>query len=521
MVLKFIPLFIFLAVFSSRLFTLTPYVWHNDAYNFLHVSWLWVGTGEYHPAHWPDFPGWVFLLASVFKFHTFFNTAPDAFSLMFDAQILTLAIGSLAAALFYLIAKNIFRSLTLTLPLTILFAFNPLFWRFSGTPMSDVPALAVMLLSFYFFTLFALKKNIYALAASGLVLGFASLFRLSSLVLLPAYALGLLAVSLSPSQPSYLERERVRSRCMLFFKQSAVLSVLSLIPPLIVFGPLFPYASSRPIFTSFGDLLFSLEMVFRLYVFRVVGWIGVFLGWLGFLYGFMGKRQDGFFLTALTRAFSFLFYFSSWYLYSLVEVERYLLPALPFTVLGIGFLLKHIFAQKNFFAYGAVIASIAIFCSMVLWGIAGAGEKNLVSEGPSVKKFMLLPASLASRIGMAEGRWEEIVPLDFALSSIVTSESLLLNSAFHWSSPHFFFSVSSIPDREIIPIRLDTFNRGEQYEDFPFDKYKKVFVHPFIEDAFILDDFLQNRGFLRKFVTQGVTVYLNYVIPADAGIQKL
>ncbi len=482
---------VFAGVIAVRLFFYFPGVWHNDAFDFLRAAERTAATGVYQAAHWPDYPGWVVALAVVAKAVKFFNPSADAFEFIFFSQLVAIGFSGLAAATFLLIARRFSNDYFTTIFLTLIFVFNPVLWRWGTLPMSDVPALAFILASFLFFLKFwegGKRAQFFAAAA---LLGAAALFRLPSLFLLPIYA-GAFAAKV------FYGRGKLFNKALLeeFFAVGGIAVGIPLVIAVAAYGPFWDLFGRGPsAFPTLEDMGWTLRILLN----RDLGWLWIFAAFAGSAAGISGAARSRALMCMAAVAFTFL-YISGWYGATGRDVERYLIPAIPFAILSISFLfLKFGAARKRLFR-GFFAVLVFIYGGLVLSGFSSGDTRAL--EGPaSVKKFILLPRHYSSETRALSDASLNAMARDDVLARADFPEFILLNDAANWSLPHFFLDYYGMRSGVVIPVeRAAAESWSDQFKArlllrISETRKQHVFVHPSLSDVPGIKDVLAAGGY--------------------------
>lgn len=488
-----IALGVFATLLSIFLFSYIPAIWHHDAFNFINVAQQWSVTGEYQAAHWPDYPGWVFVLRSIF------NSTLDVFSLIWRAQLVTFIFASLAAATFYLIARMVSHSRIFGLAMSAVFAANPVIWSLSSTPMSDIPALFFILVSLLLFIHFYRTRSLFYLVGAAIILSLASLFRLTSLFMLIVYLAGLAYI--------YFDREKLTlsSRIKPFLRDAFTVIIFTITLSFIVYGPLWEIASRGPaLSSSLGDILSTL----RIYLARDVGWFWVLFMFLGFIFGFKRKHSRPLaFILAISIGF-LLVYIAGWHKISPGDTERYLIAIIPLGLLAISFLWEEAILRFNSRSIPTMLLGVFTlwYLSLSLWGIF-TSDASAILKKPNVTKLLFLPAYQLSNTTHTRQIAARQTQEDALLLASIPPNSIILNNSSNWSSLKFFYGVG--PNTNPLILSVTTSVQMEQkIEEIKeeFENVSQIFIHRSLENI-DLESALKKRGFIFKRTWAGSELF--------------
>lgn len=392
----------FVTVLAGHLATFTPTVWHPDSLNYVSNGTGWARGEKGLPTHTATYVGWE---ASIGALPAARSERPDALELVIEAKMLGLLFVAAAALGVHLGARSIFGSDAFGFALAALFAWNPYVWLWGHGAMSDLPALAFMLFSFLFFARYARGAGARDAALASGTLAVATVYRLQSLVLLAPYLLVAAWLSLRENRP-FAARLRTLAR------DAALLSSFPTIAFLAAFGVPWEFRGAGLLeLPALPELL----QAWRWYVARDVGWIWTLLGWSGLLIGLRKPETRPVALTITLFIAIGSSYFASMYP---GDTPRYLIPTIPFTLFGIGYLLPYASRTAKAAAGAFAAASVAA----VLSGIVAPP-----THAPAMpEKALTLPMHLAGEAARAFESAAPVMAADAAMAAIIPDDAVVV-----------------------------------------------------------------------------------------------
>jgi len=270
---------------------------------------------------------------------------------------------------------------------------------------------------------------------------------------------------------------------------------------------LWKYIGQGPaVFPSVGDLVATL----KLYVMRDVGWFWILFAGLGFIAGFIRKNSRYVTLVVGCSILVLLLYLSGWYFAAKGDVTRYLIPTIPMTLIGIGFLYKEIsLLMKVNFLHKAIYGFFVVW--YVFLGFVGiyTDDPLSISQKPSVKKFLFMPQYQLSNLTRIRYNELESVLQNNALGLVAPRNSIVLNHVTNWSSPLFFLDVYPVKNRFLVYVD-DSSNQANAswYDEKLFKKSRWVFSHPSLKDVQI-DNTLERAGFTMSGAINNIKIFGN------------
>lgn len=377
-----VPLVVVWAAAVFHLSTFAPSVSYPDALNYISGSISWASGEKVLPVNTPlSYEGWVAAIGLLPAART---VPVDMFDLMVSAKWLNILFTISTSLAMYLVADRLFRSRAFALLAAALLTVNPYVWFWGHGVMSDTPALSLMLFSLLFFIRFREDGSRYDLATSSLLLAFAAIVRIQSVILMVPYAIGLLSTSFF-SGPNRPVKERVRELLI----HGAIVGLFPAVFFYVMFGVPGRIGLTSPLIVpGLADLM----TVFKWYVGRVAGWAWVALAGAGMAVGLARRRTR----TTALMFVSFIAvgatYFASMNRWTPGDMPRYLIPTLPFTLLGIGFLWTSL--------RRAHLNALIALCAAVHVGIALPGflmsQSNPAQEPPWTLKLLMIQNYLAN-----------------------------------------------------------------------------------------------------------------------------
>jgi hypothetical protein len=249
--------------------------------------------------------------------------------------------------------------------------------------LSDLPALAFMIFSFLFLVRFYQGRKYLDLAVGSVLAGVAGVVRAESLLILIPYLTGILSIAFeTPKQP-------LVARLKTILKLGALAGVCSLALPLAVFGMPWDLKSAvMPLaIPSLSDLLLG----FKWYALRDISWAWCLLAWTGLAVGLYRKQTRPIALGLVVLIAVASSYFASDNQTG-ADIPRFLVPTIPFTLFGMGFLWS--VARRPAVKVAFVLLAVAYVVSVFV-GLRSPQEPG-VQEPSALAKVLALPYYLAT-----------------------------------------------------------------------------------------------------------------------------
>lgn len=322
------PVAVFILVGFFYLVTITPSIWYADAFSYIGVGVALNNGGISLPYHHLIYLGWDALISLLPAAHatTPFN---DALQVMLAAKFLSIFFSVTASVGVFLVAKRLFASTAFAFIVAAIFATNPIIWLEGQGALSDLPAAAFMIFSFLFFIRFYQGRKGADLAIAALLVGIAAVVRAQSLLLFVPFLIGILSIAFETPQQPFIVRLKV------ILKLGTVMGVFALALPLAVFG--MPWALQDTITPISLPHLSEVQLVLKWYIARDIGWMWFLLAWTGLAAGLYRKATRAIALMLVTLIAVGATYFASTIALG-ADIPRFLVPTVPFTLLGMGFL---------------------------------------------------------------------------------------------------------------------------------------------------------------------------------------
>ncbi len=317
-------------------------------------------------------------------------------------------LAALGVALFYLTARSAGGPRRGALLAAILFGAGTMIWPYSKRGWTEIPQLTLLLGATWALLDSRRTRPMARLFLSGILLGGVVALRITGVVLLPLFFL----VLLLPRQwtPSLFKRLAV-----------VVCGILLVAIPLVAFANLYRFGS-----------------VLSLYTWRSGGFTTPF--WKG-LWGLLVSPGESFFLYSPLILFACIGYrklwradipaailsfgvpvtlillYSSWWFHAYTWGPRFLLPAIPFSLLPLAFLFREIRpAWKRGLVGAIVVVSVTIQLLGTLYHLGGLDELS----APLIRAGWLAPDRIVTR----EQTWTDPNLTRLASHSLVFLENL-------------------------------------------------------------------------------------------------
>lgn len=362
---KYLLVIIFLALLT-RLFFIGSSLWHNDAVDFVKSGINLATTGEYLPAHAPDYPAWNVMLAGgqfIDKLLT------GEFHPVSTSNLITAFLGILTIILFFFWVKNLSgKNQKIALIASLLLIFLPTFWLFNEFALSETLAVFSVILALFLFDKFLKNGYYHIIILTGLSLALAGLTRITNLLFigfLPVFA--------------WIYYNRTQQKIDL--KKVLIIIIFIVLLPLLINGVAYGLIHdwqferltqiSRRVTPSISDL-FNTAKNYWLYT------LPIFL--LFSIYGFIVivfKKQWYLFSILVLPIVSFFYYYAGWWQNGYFDIDRYLIIIQPFviilTALGIYYFLNWLKSLKPntskilFYFFVFVTVGHLIFISLNLF----------------------------------------------------------------------------------------------------------------------------------------------------------
>lgn len=279
------------------------------------------------------------------------------------ARILVLVLSLACIYLTYLIAKRLFNKNT-ALIATMMLAFNPVFFFYSGKILAGIAALFFILLSFYFF----INKRDYL---AGLFIGLAFLTRFPAGIFLVILFIPLLL---------YWKKKDLFIKKAGFF----ILGFLTVVIPFLIFNYFYYGQMLKPLITAF----YTINRVIACNYLYVLPWYYYFLLLLGYnflvIFAIIGiyllRKRD-------LRKYALLLSFIIPLIYITLlhcKQERYVLMFLPFLMIVTAFALVKLFSKiKN----KQVACFISILIALILLVIFTTNLASVYQKEQQTRPF--------------------------------------------------------------------------------------------------------------------------------------
>ena len=367
---KLILIIAFLAILT-RLAFLGSSLWHNDAVDFVYSGVHLAATGEYDPAHSPDYPAWVILMAVGQKASQFFT---GDFSPILMPNLITAVIGILTVILFYFLVRNLTgKSDLIAFSSSLILIFQPAYWLYSEIALSEALSVFLIILSLYFFDNHLRTSSRNQLILSSLAFSISLLARITNFLFMPVFVLIFLI---------YFRQIKERFNLIKALLLAFWLILLPFVLSLAIYGTIHQWDlaqlmdTSRRVAPSAGDLartfgklwLESIPLVFIFYLF-------------GLIWSFI-KKQYYFFSILLLPVIVMLYYYAGWWQKGSFDLQRYFVSIAPFISLGAGYGLSALFREIKKRLYW-IIAGLLLLANLLLM------SANLLNPGSCPKQRVL------------------------------------------------------------------------------------------------------------------------------------